>query len=127
MLTPTRTHPHTRPPVTAEVPPAPSPVAAVVLDIGQGIGALVIHTPAWLEGREIEIRPVDTDWLGVHTGVRRRLVPPGVQWAAVFGALPEGRYELRVKGGDGPPALSVTVAGAAVTETAWPDSGDLRP
>jgi hypothetical protein len=96
-------------------------VATVVLDIGEGFGALVIHTPASLGGREIEIRRRGTQWLGVHTAVRERLVPSGAQFAAVFGSLPEGHYDLRVRGCNHEhPALSVDVTGAAVAEAAWP-------
>jgi hypothetical protein len=106
---------------TAEVLPDPSPVAAVVLDIGDGVGAVVIDTPPSLEGREIEIRKVGTEWRGVHTAVRARLIPTGTQFAAVFGSLAEGRYDLRVRGDlDECPVLSIEVTGASVTYSLWP-------
>jgi hypothetical protein len=106
---------------TLEVLPGPSPVAAVVLDIGDGFGAVVIDTPPWQEGREIEIRKVGTEWRGVHTAVRARLIPRGTQYAAVFGSLAEGRYDLRVRGGlDECPVLSLDVTGASVTYSSWP-------
>jgi hypothetical protein len=106
---------------TVEVLPDPSPVAAVVLDIGDGFGAVVIDTPPSLEGREIEIRKVGTEWRGVHTAVRARLIPTGTQFAAVFGSLAEGRYDLRVRGGlDECPVLSIDVTGASVTYSTWP-------
>jgi hypothetical protein len=105
----------------AEVLPGASTVAAVTLDIGEGFGALVIHTPPALEGSEIEIRPVATEWRGRHTAVRPRLLPGGTQFAAVFGSLAEGGYDLRVRGTvDDRPALSLTVAGASVTDVLWP-------
>jgi hypothetical protein len=104
-----------------EVLPDPSPVAAVVLDIGDGFGAVVIDTPPSLEGREIEIRKVGTEWRGVHTAVRARLIPTGTQFAAVFGSLAEGGYDLRVRGGlDECPVLSIDVTGASVTYSTWP-------
>src|ERR1700722_7593341 len=106
---------------TVEVPPDPSPVAAVVLDIGDGIGAVVIDTPPAMEGSEIEIRRVGTEWRGVHTAVRARLIPTGTQYAAVFGSLAEGRYDLRVRGDlDESPVLSLDVTGASVTCSLWP-------
>lgn len=106
---------------TLEVLPDPSPVATVVLDIGDGFGALVIDTPPWLEGREIEIRKEGTEWRGVHTAVRARLIPTGTQFAAVFGSLAEGRFDLRVRGGlDECPVLSLLVTSASVTYSPWP-------
>jgi hypothetical protein len=106
---------------TLEVLPDPSPVAAVVLDIGDGFGAVVINTPPGLEGREIEIRKEGTEWRGVHTAVRARLIPTGTQFAAVFGSLAEGRYDLRVRGGlDECAVLSLEVRSALVTYSPWP-------
>ena len=106
---------------TLEVLPDPSPMAAVVLDIGSGFGAVVIDTPPAMEGREIEIRKVGTEWRGVHTAVRARLIPTGTQYAAVFGSLAEGRYDLRVRGDlDESPVLSLDVTGASVTCSLWP-------
>jgi hypothetical protein len=106
---------------TVEVLPDPSPVAAVVLDIGDGIGAVVIDTPPAMEGSEIEIRRVGTEWRGVHTAVRARLIPTGTQYAAVFGSLAEGRYDLRVRGDlNESPVLSLDVTGASVTYSFWP-------
>ncbi|MGP0029050.1 MAG: phospholipase [Acidimicrobiales bacterium] len=114
-------HHHRPEAVGAEVLPDPSPVAAVVLDIGEGFGALAIYTPAALEGSELEIRREGTEWRGSHTAVRRRLVPAGAQFAAVFGSLPEGPYQLRVRGSrDEGPTLSLRVSSAAVTEASWP-------
>jgi hypothetical protein len=118
---PSPSHSHSAAGATAEVLPDPSPVAAVVLDIGDGFGAVVIDTPPSLEGREIEIRKVGTEWRGVHTAVRARLIPTGTQFAAVFGSLAEGRYDLRVRGGlDECPVLSIDVTGASVTYSTWP-------
>jgi hypothetical protein len=106
---------------TVEVLPDPSPVAAVVLDIGDGFGAVVIDTAPSLEGREIEVRKVGTEWRGVHTAVRKRLIPTGTQYAAVFGSLAEGRYDLRVRGDlDESPVLCLEVTGASVTYSLWP-------
>ena len=114
-------HSHGAAGASLELLPDPSPVAAVVLDIGDGFGAVVIDTPPWQEGREIEIRKVGTEWRGVHTAVRARLIPTGTQYAALFGSLAEGRYDLRVRGGlDECPVLSLDVTGASVTYSSWP-------
>jgi hypothetical protein len=114
-------HSHGAAGATVEVLPDPSPVAAVVLDIGDGFGAVVIDTPPWLEGHEIEIRKVGTEWRGVHTAVRARLIPTGTQYAAVFGSLAEGRYDLRVRGDlDESRVLSLDVTSASVTCSLWP-------
>jgi hypothetical protein len=116
-----QSHSHSPAGATVEVLPGPSPVAAVVLDIGDGFGAVVIDTPPAMEGREIEIRKVGTEWRGVHTAVRGRLIPTGTQFAAVFGSLAEGRYDLRVRGDlDESPVLSLHVKGASVTYSPWP-------
>ena len=40
-----------------ETVPGPSGPGSVVLEIGEGIGALVLDAPAGLIGREIEISP----------------------------------------------------------------------
>jgi hypothetical protein len=114
-------HSHGAAGAAAELLPDSSPVAAVVLDIGDGFGAVVIDTPPSLEGHEIEIRKVGAEWRGVHTAVRARLIPTGTQYAAVFGSLAEGRYDLRVRGDlDESPVLSLDVTSASVTYSLWP-------
>ena len=115
-------HSHTHTPAGAvEALPDPSRVATVTLDIGEGFGALVVHTPPSLSGQEIEIRPAGTEWRGQHTAVRPRILASGTQYAGVFGSLAEGRYDLRVRGEtDERPMLSLTVAGGTVTDGLWP-------
>ncbi|HMD44949.1 MAG TPA: hypothetical protein VKG43_02235 [Acidimicrobiales bacterium] len=115
-------HRHDHPtPHGGEAATGPSQEASVLVDVGEGVGAAVVRTPAALAGAEIEIRPVGGSWAGVHTAVRERRVPAGTQFAAVFGSLPEGRYELRVKGRPGErPPLVIDVAGASVLDVAWP-------
>jgi hypothetical protein len=106
---------------TTEAVLAPSGEGTVVLDIGGDTGAVVVHTPARLDGAELEIRPLGDVWRGVHTGVRERVLRDGVCFAAVFGALPAGRHQLRVRGTDTDPVLELAVAGGAITEAVWPD------
>jgi hypothetical protein len=105
------------PAVATEGPLAPSREASVVLDIGPHAGALVVYTGEELSGAEIEIRPGDGTWQGVHTAVRERHVGGRVLHAGVFGSLPEGTYDLRRKDG-GPESfqLRVEVVAGSVTE-----------
>jgi hypothetical protein len=111
-------HEHTHGPV--EQPPGPSE-GAVFIDVGDGVGAAVIYTAPDLDGAELEIRPASDEWRGVHTAVRERRFAGIVQFAAVFGSLAEGDWELRVRGStDAQPALAVRVAGGSVAEALWP-------
>ena len=100
----------------------PSGEATVVLDIGGECGAAVIYTPAALDGAEIEIRPAGESWDGTHTGVRRRNLRDGVCFAAVFGAVGSGDYQLRIRGTEVDPVLTLSVAGGGITEASWPEA-----
>jgi hypothetical protein len=107
--------------------PPPSGEASVMLDVGGTNGALVMFTPAQLDGAEIEIRRTGQPWDGTHTAVRRRDLPDHTAFAGVFGTLPAGEYELRVLGsGRGPAAGAATtrlvVRGGEVTQAHWPAS-----
>jgi hypothetical protein len=68
-----------------------------MLDIGEDRGALVVYTSEDLLGEEIEIRPHDGVWTGLHTAVRARHMGELVRYAGVFGSLPAGLYDLRVR------------------------------
>lgn len=105
---------------TAETLPEASGIGSVVLDIGGEVGAAAIYVPASLAGEEIEIRAVGESWRGTHVAVRERVLPDRTVWAALFPALTEGGYEIRVKDGD--PAGStgtVAVTGGQVTVQHW--------
>ena len=84
----------------------------MVLDIGPHAGALVVYTDVDLAGEEIEIRPGAGTWRGTHTAVRERHVGGQVLHAGVFGSLPAGPYDLRLKGG-GPGSFDLAVEVAA--------------
>jgi hypothetical protein len=104
----------------AEQPPGPSE-GAVVIDIGEGVGAAVIFANSDLDGAELEIRSASDEWRGVHTAVRERKLGVDVRYAAVFGSLAEGQWELRVRGStDEQPVLGVEVQGGSVIEAVWP-------
>jgi hypothetical protein len=96
----------------------PSTGASVLLEIGGSNGALVVYGSDRLAGEEIEIRPHGGAWAGVHTAVRARHVCDRVLHAGVFGSLPAGCYEVRlragaVSGGDGHGHLHSSPAGAS--------------
>jgi hypothetical protein len=110
-----------------EALPGPSGQGTVVLDVGGTRGALILFTTEVLEGEEIEIRPVGGQWDGTHTAVRRRDLRDAVAFAGVFGSLPGGEYQVRIKDPTGERSgsrttVDVTVAGGEVTEQFWPDA-----
>jgi hypothetical protein len=95
---------------------------AVVLDIGDGIGALVVLMPAALAGVEIEARPLGVPAPGhlPHVAVLARPLPGGEPvHSAVFADLPAGTYELSERP-SGPVRLTATVTGGAVADAVWP-------
>lgn len=102
----------------------------VVLDIGGDIGALVVTTPAAMDGVEVEIVPTGTrrdpghdpghgHGAPVHVAVIRRPVGERSVHCLVYGELVAGTYDLYVRP-DGPVRLTATVTGGQVTEAAWP-------
>jgi hypothetical protein len=104
-----------------EAPHGPSGPASVMADVGGDVGAAVLYVPQSLAGLEIEIRPVGSPWDGRHTAVRERHLGDSVSWAAFFGSLAAGRYELRVKGSDvrDSRAVELEVSGGHVAEVNW--------
>ena len=108
--------------VGPEAAPGPSEAGSVVLDIGAGAGAAVVRTDADMCGLELEIRRAGEDWDGRHMAVRRRDGAGTTQFAAVFGGLAAGRYELRVRGTgrDEAAALIMDVEDASVRLADWP-------
>ena len=102
--------------------PGPSDAGTVVLDIGAGMGAAVILTPADMNEAEIEYRAAGDQWREKHMAVRERRGAGKLHYAAIFGPLPHGDYEFRVRGSAGrEPELVVTVVEASVTSASWPD------
>jgi len=103
----------------AEPVHGPSASGSVVLDLGPRTGAVVVHAPPELDGREIQIRPRDPSagpW--THSLVRARQTARGVQHAAVYPDLRPGDYILWLDGDGG--ELAVTVAAGRVTTVGWP-------
>lgn len=104
--------------------PGPSGEGTVVLEVGGSRGALVIFTTELMDGKEIEIRAAGQPWKGTHTAIRPRDLRDSVAFAGVFGSLPAGRYQARIKADGGRPepadTVDVTVDGGGVTELRWP-------
>jgi hypothetical protein len=95
---------------------------SVLLDIGDDIGAVVVVTPAEMEGIEVEIRPEVLPTGHVHhphVAVVNRPVEGGQLPSLVFPEVREGTYGLYLKESS-VRRLTVTVAGGAVTSAEWP-------
>ena len=104
----------------SESVPGPSSAGSVVLNLGAGIGALVLYTPAGLNGAEIEISvPGVPAHRRTHSQVRERRAGGAVQHAAVYPGLPAGEYTIWRDAST--PAGVVTVRGGHVTSYQWPD------
>jgi hypothetical protein len=100
--------------------PGPSRAGSVVLDLGAGIGALVLDAPAELNGREIEISPAAQGMRAhrTHSLVRERRTGAGTGYAAVYPGLAEGVYTIWRDAET--PAATVTIDGGRVTSYRWP-------
>src|SRR5690348_18245216 len=84
----------------------PSGPGTVVMELGAGVGALILYTPAGLDGEEIEISRRGAP--RTHSRVRPRHMPGQTRYAAVYPGLPAGRYTVWQ---GHTPATAVTVTG----------------
>jgi hypothetical protein len=97
----------------------PSGPGTVVLDLGADVGALILYTPAGLDGREIEIsRDTDPTARRTHSQVRARHLPAVTRYAAVYPGLPAGSYTIWA--GDRDAAGTVVITGGEITSWNWP-------
>jgi hypothetical protein len=103
---------------------APSGQGTVTLNIGAGVGALIIFTPPSCLGMEIEVSPVDDPGTRAHAAVRARYVSGGVCWSEVIDSLPEGEYVVWRDADT--PLDTVSISGGSVTEFDWPTGPDDR-
>jgi hypothetical protein len=105
-----------------ETIPGPSGAGSVVLEVGAGTGALVLHTPADLAGQEIEISPASGGRTAhrTHSLVRERNTSAGTSYAAVYPGVAAGDYTLWRD--DATPAAVITINSGQVTWYRWPDS-----
>jgi len=116
----------------------PSSAGSVVLELGDTVGVLVLEATLELNGREIEISPVDgthnydhdhdhdhvhSDTRAhahrTHSMVRERGTAAGKSYAAVYPGLAVGTYT--VWRDHDTPAGTVTIDGGRVTRYRWPD------
>ena len=96
----------------------------VVLEIGDELGAMIVHTGPDMHGVEIEISPVGDDERRSHKQVLERTAAERSEYTAVFDKLPAGCYTLWT---DGIARMrGVEVAPGRVAELSWPAS-DLTP
>ncbi len=84
----------------------------VVLDLGYGVGALIVHTDPELLGAEIEISPTGAAGRRRHKQVLRRLLGPQETTCLVYDDLAEGEYTVWLPG----QPMRVRVRGGAVAE-----------
>jgi hypothetical protein len=127
MSTDLQEHQHHHPHLPAEAPyvdegPTVGPAEALVLDIGDTIGALVLYAEASCLGQEIDLTPAGAPRSHhMHTMIRRRRAVDREFIAGVYPELVEGTYT--VWGIDGAPLGDVTIRGGHVSEF---HSGDCR-
>ena len=76
---------------SGEAEPRSGETASVLLEVGDGKGALVLYLDEGFLDDEIEISPAGSAHR-VHTGVLDRHTAAGVVKAAVFGSLAAGAY-----------------------------------
>ena len=91
---------------------------SVVLELGEGIGALILEAPPGLHGHEIEISPCGGG-PRTHSLVRERHTAVRTVYAAVYPVLPEGDYVVWRE--DGLPAGQVSICGGQATRFRWPE------
>jgi hypothetical protein len=89
----------------------------VVLDLGDGIGALIVHTDSELLGVEVEISPSGHDGDRQHKEVLQRALGRTTATVLVYDNLPEGTYTLWID--DEQRARGVRVTGGEVAELDW--------
>jgi hypothetical protein len=108
-----------------ELAAGPSGPGTVVMEVGAGVGALILYTPAEMDGEEIEISHDDGPGAAgavgarrTHSQVRARHLPGETRYAAVYPGLPTGRYTIWRD--EDRPAATVTVTGGRVSSCRWP-------
>jgi hypothetical protein len=96
----------------------PSGSGTVLLEIGPGVGALVLQTPAEFDGAEIDISRRGGG--RTHSCVRPRHTSSGTSYAAVYPDLTAGDYVVLLEEA---PVLLVRIAGGAVTSASLSSAG----
>jgi len=103
----------------AETAAGPTGPGTVVLELGADVGALILYTPADLDGAEIEISRDDDPGAGrTHSQVRQRPMASATAYAAVYPSLAAGQYTIWRD--QHSPAATATITGGQVTSCRWP-------
>lgn len=89
----------------------------VVLDIGDKVGALIVHADPDMHGVEVEISPAGDDRDRSHKEVLERSVDGQPAFTAVFDSLRAGTYTLWCDGEA--VTRGVQIRGAAIAEVDW--------
>jgi hypothetical protein len=101
----------------------PTGPGTVLLDLGADIGALILYTPAEMDGVEIEIsrddEPGGAHTHRTHSQVRQRPMPSATKYAAVYPGLTEGQYTIW-RDADST-AGTVVITGGQITNYHWPE------
>jgi hypothetical protein len=119
-------HPHNHPPENYAARKRPE---FVVLDIGDDVGALIVHTDREMHGVEVEISPTNDDQRRSHKEVLERSINGRPAFTAVFDGLRAGTYTLWADGRAR--ARAVTIEGSGIAELDWKtrvtrEPGDVR-
>jgi hypothetical protein len=101
--------------VEAVAPTVPS--RAVVINVGEHTGALVLASSKARSGIEVEIHPVDEPTARTHVWVLPREVPDGVVYAAIFPSLESADYAILDL--DGSILEVISVPPNQVTHATW--------
>jgi hypothetical protein len=102
--------------------PARSHPEFVVLELGSGLGALIVHTDADMHGVEVEISPAGEDQQRSHKEVLKRDAGGRPDYTAVFDRLAAGQYTLWVNGDAW--ARRVTVDDGLIAQLDWRGARD---
>ena len=89
----------------------------VAIDIGGGLGVLVVRTGAEMHGAEVEISREGDARTGAHKQVLEREVGGRPAFTLLYDALPAGRYALWL--GDEPRARDIEIRAGEITELDW--------
>ncbi len=103
--------------VHTEAKPPTAPSRAVMIDVGDTKGALILNARSELEGIEVEIHPVGEPAKRTHVWVLPREGRDGLLYAAVFPSLAIGEYAVLRR--DGTVAFVVDVPPNKVTRATW--------
>jgi hypothetical protein len=108
---------HSDGPSAGDSPRPTSPSRAVIVDVGEHTGALVLTAPAEREGLEVQIHPASDPSRPTHVWVLPRAGRDGTVYAAVFPSLPAGDYTVLEP--DGSVTTTVAVPPNQVTNATW--------